>query len=223
MAIHPPIIFAGYALLAVPLAYAAGALLTGQTAREWLDCARKWALTAWAFLGAGIFIGGYWAYKVLGWGGFWGWDPVENSSLVPWLIAGIFIHVLRVARVREAALSMVHLAAIFAFSLVLYGTFLTRSGILGDFSVHSFSGSSIGMAIALVNALVLLAGLLLLIVRAKQLPQGEMYPSYDSREFVVLLGSLILMFMAAIVFLGMSMPLLTQLSGNPAAAPSLRA
>ena len=217
MAIHPPIIFAGYALLAVPLAYAAGALLTGQTAREWLDRARKWALTAWAFLGAGIFIGGYWAYKVLGWGGFWGWDPVENSSLVPWLIAGIFIHVLRVARVREAALSMVHLAAIFAFSLVLYGTFLTRSGILGDFSVHSFSGSSIGMAIALVNALVLLAGLLLLIVRAKQLPQGEMYPSYDSREFVVLLGSLILMFMAAIVFLGMSMPLLTQLSGNPAA------
>ena len=217
MAVHPPIVFAGYALLAVPLAYAAASLIVGQPAKEWLEQARRWALTAWAFLGAGIFIGGYWAYKVLGWGGFWGWDPVENSSLVPWLVAGIFIHVLRVARVRAAALSMVHLSAIFAFSFVLYGTFLTRSGILGDFSVHSFSGTSIGMMIAVVNGVVLLAGLLLLIVRANKLPRGEMYPSYDSREFVMLLGALLLVFLAAIVFLGMSMPLLTQLTGNPAA------
>ena len=216
MAVHPPIIFAGYALLAVPLVYAAAALIMGQPSKEWLEQARRWALTAWTFLGAGIFIGGYWAYKVLGWGGFWGWDPVENSSLVPWLVAGIFVHVLRVARVREAALPMVHLSAIFAFSLVLYGTFLTRSGILGDFSVHSFSGTSIGLTIAVVNAIVLLAGLLLLIVRANKLPQGEMYPSYASREFVVLLGALLLVFMAAIIFLGMSMPLLTQLTGNPA-------
>ena len=217
MAIHPPIIFLGYALLAVPFSCSAAALIEGQPAKAWLETARRWALAAWAFLGAGIFIGGYWAYKVLGWGGFWGWDPVENSSLVPWLVAGIFIHVLRVARVRAAALSMVHLAAIFAFSLVLYGTFLTRSGILGDFSVHSFSGTSIGMTIAVVNALVLVGGLLLLTVRAGKLPQGEMYPAYDSREFLVLLGALLLVFIAAVIFLGMSMPLLTQLLGKPAA------
>lgn len=217
MAIHPPIVFVGYALFAVPLVYSAAALITLQEPREWLESARRWALAAWAFLGAGIFIGGYWAYKVLGWGGFWGWDPVENASLVPWLVGGIFIHVLRVARVRRAALSMVHLAAIFTFAFVLYGTFLTRSGILGDFSVHSFSGDSIGMTIAVVNALVLIAGLILLVVRAGKLPQGEMYPGYASREFLVLLGSLLLVFMAAIIFLGMSMPLLSQLVGKSAA------
>lgn len=217
MAVHPPIIFVGYALLAVPLAYSAAALFTGQKAQAWLPAARRWALTAWAFLGAGIFIGGYWAYKVLGWGGFWGWDPVENSSLVPWLTAGIFVHVLRVAQIRQAVVTMVHLAGIFAYALVLYGTFLTRSGILGDFSVHSFAGTSIGMTIAVVNALVLVSGLLLLIVKAKSLPQGEYYPAYDSREFVVLLGALLMVFMSAIIFLGMSMPLITQLIGKPAA------
>lgn len=217
MAIHPPVIFIGYALLAVPFACSAAALIENQKAKQWLEQARRWTLVAWAFLGAGIFIGGYWAYKVLGWGGFWGWDPVENSSLVPWLVAGIFIHVLRVARVREAVLSMVHLAAVFAFSLVLYGTFLTRSGILGDFSVHSFSGTSIGMTIAVVNAIVLVSGLLLLTVRANKLPKGEMYPGYNSREFIVLLGALVLVFIAAVIFLGMSMPLLTQLVGRPAA------
>ena len=217
MAVHPPIIFIGYALLAVPLTYSAAALLTGQKGKEWLPAARRWALVGWSFLGAGIFIGGYWAYKVLGWGGFWGWDPVENSSLVPWLVAGIFVHVLRVAQIREAAITMVHLAGIFAYALVLYGTFLTRSGILGDFSVHSFAGTSIGMTIAVVNGLVLLAGLLLLMVRAKDLPQGEYYPAYGSREFIVLLGSLLLVFISAIIFLGMSMPLFTQLIGKPAA------
>ena len=217
MAVHPPIIFVGYALLAVPLAYSSAALLTGQKAGAWLPAARRWALIGWSFLGAGIFIGGYWAYKVLGWGGFWGWDPVENSSLVPWLVAGVFVHVLRVAQIRQAALAMVHLAGIFAYALVLYGTFLTRSGILGDFSVHSFAGTSIGMAIALVNALVLAAGLLLLAVKAKKLPQGEYYPGYDSREFILLLGTLLMVFIGAVVFLGMSMPLLTQLAGKPAA------
>ncbi|WP_041914390.1 cytochrome c biogenesis protein CcsA [Selenomonas ruminantium] len=217
MAIHPPIIFIGYALLAVPLTYSAMALLTGAKAQDWLPAARRWALLGWSFLGAGIFIGGYWAYKVLGWGGFWGWDPVENSSLVPWLVTGIFVHVLRVAQIRQAAITMVHLAGIFTYALVLYGTFLTRSGILGDFSVHSFAGTSIGMTIAVVNGLVLVAGLLLLLVKAKSLPKGEYYPGYDSREFILLLGALLLVFMSIIIFLGMSMPLLTQLIGKPAA------
>ncbi|MBQ1875493.1 MAG: cytochrome c biogenesis protein CcsA [Selenomonas sp.] len=217
MAVHPPIIFVGYALLAVPLVYALCALLKGEQSLDWLKPARNWLLVAWAFLGAGIFIGGYWAYKVLGWGGFWGWDPVENSSLVPWLLATVLLHVLHVARVRKAALSLVHLAAIFTYAFVLYGTFLTRSGILGDFSVHSFSGSSIGLTIAIVNGLVLMAGLIVLAVRANTLPKGEVYPAYASREFIVLLGMLVTVFITALVFLGMSMPLLTQLVGRPAA------
>lgn len=216
MAIHPPIIFLGYAMLAIPLAYSVGALLQTPSSKDWLEPARKWALIAWGFLGAGIFIGGYWAYKVLGWGGYWGWDPVENSSLVPWLITAVFIHVLRVARVREGALSMAHLAAIFAFSLVLYGTFLTRSGLLGDFSVHSFSGTSIGLSIAVVNALVLIGALLILTIRANKLPQGNMYEGFHSREFLMLLGMLLAVFIASIIFLGMSMPLFTQLLERPA-------
>ena len=217
MAVHPPIIFIGYALLAVPLAYSAGALHKNAGDASWLEPARRWTLWAWAFLGAGIFIGGYWAYKVLGWGGYWGWDPVENSSLVPWLLAAVLLHVLKLAKARPNVRLMAHLAAIFAYSFVLYGTFLTRSGILGDFSVHSFSGTSIGLLIAVVNAFVLLAALCQLIWRMKQLPQGEIYESYGSREFLLSLGMLLLVFMAVIVFLGMSMPLLTQLAGKPAA------
>lgn len=217
MAVHPPIIFLGYALLAVPFAYAMGALLRGGAQQDWLEPARKWALLAWGFLGAGVFIGGYWAYKVLGWGGYWGWDPVENSSLVPWLLAGAFVHVLYVAKRRPAALAVLHLAAIFTFALVIYGTFLTRSGILGDFSVHSFSGTSIGMTLAMVNAVVLIGGLLLLALKAGGLPQGKFYEAHVSREFFLLLGALLLVFLALIIFIGMSMPLFTQLIGKPAA------
>lgn len=217
MAVHPPIIFIGYALLAVPFAYAMGALLKDEAKGNWLEPARRWALLAWGFLGAGVFIGGYWAYKVLGWGGYWGWDPVENSSLVPWLLAGAFVHVLHVAKRRPAALSVLHLSVIFTFALVIYGTFLTRSGILGDFSVHSFSGTSIGMTLAVVNAIVLIGGLVLLALKAGNLPQGKVYEDYASREFCLLLGALVLVFIAAIIFIGMSMPLFTQLIGKPAA------
>ena len=175
MAVHPPIIFIGYALLAVPFAYALGALLKEEAKGNWLDPARRWALIAWGFLGAGVFIGGYWAYKVLGWGGYWGWDPVENSSLVPWLLAGVFVHVLHVAKRRPAALLVLHLSVIFTFALVIYGTFLTRSGILGDFSVHSFSGTSIGMTLAVANAVVLIGGLVLLALKAGRRPKGKVF------------------------------------------------
>lgn len=217
MAIHPPILFLGYALLAVPLACSAGALLTRTPAASWLSTARSFTLVAWSFLGAGIFIGAYWAYKVLGWGGFWGWDPVENSSLVPWLLACALLHLLAMARTRPGVLPVTHLAALFTYAFVLYGTFLTRSGILGDFSVHSFAGTSIGLTLAVVNGIVVLAGLALLFVRADSLPQTPMYDSHASRPFFVLLGMLLLVFVAAIVFVGMSMPLLTQLMGKPAA------
>ena len=217
MAVHPPVLFLGYALLAAPLAYAAAALLTKASAGDWIPAARRWTLVAWSFLGAGIFIGAYWAYKVLGWGGFWGWDPVENSSLVPWLLACVLLHLLTAARAREGVVPVLHLSAIFTYAFVLYGTFLTRSGILGDFSVHSFAGTSIGLTLAVVNGLVLLAGLALLFFRAGSLPQTPMYERYNSRPFVLLLGSLLLVFIAVLVFLGMSMPLLTQLVGTPAA------
>ena len=220
MAIHPPIIFVGYALLAVPFALSLGSLLTEAASRSWLEEARKWTLLAWSFLGAGIFIGGYWAYKVLGWGGYWGWDPVENSSLVPWILAAVLLHLINLARKKSAVLAQAHVAATFTYSLVIYGTFLTRSGILGDFSVHSFAGSNIGMVIALANSIVLIGGLVIILVKAKQFPQGELYKSYGESSFIVLLSCLLMIFIATIVWIGMSMPLLTQLVGQAAAVDS---
>ncbi|MBQ6297104.1 MAG: cytochrome c biogenesis protein CcsA [Selenomonadaceae bacterium] len=217
MAIHPPIIFVGYALLAVPFALSLGSLLTEASSRSWLEEARKWTLIAWSFLGAGIFIGGYWAYKVLGWGGYWGWDPVENSSLVPWILAAVLLHLINLARKKSAVLAQAHVAATFTYSLVIYGTFLTRSGILGDFSVHSFAGTNIGMTIALANAIVLIGGLVIILVKAKQFPQGELYKSYGESSFIILLSCLLMIFIATIVWIGMSMPLLTQLVGQAAA------
>ncbi len=220
MAIHPPIIFVGYALLAVPFALSLGNLLTDTASRNWLEEARKWTLAAWSFLGAGIFIGGYWAYKVLGWGGYWGWDPVENSSLVPWLLSAVLLHLINLARKKSAVLAPAHAAATFTYALVIYGTFLTRSGILGDFSVHSFAGTSIGFSIALANALVLIGGLMILLVKAKSLPQGKMYDTHGEAAFTILLGCLLIIFIAAIVWVGMSMPLLSQIFGEAAAVDS---
>ena len=217
MAVHPPIIFIGYALLAVPFAYSIESMIKAPMEAGFLAPMRRWTLIAWAFLGAGIFIGGYWAYKVLGWGGYWGWDPVENSSLVPWLLACVVLHLISIARERRGAYYLVHLASIFSYAFVLYGTFLTRSGILGDFSVHSFSGSDIGFYIALANALVLLAGLCVLIARIERLPKGALYEQHRSRAFLVLLGMLLLVFIVVIVFFGMSMPLISGLLGESAA------
>ncbi len=217
MAIHPPIIFVGYALLAVPISLSLGALLESAKSKTWLESARKWTLLAWSFLGAGIFIGGYWAYKVLGWGGYWGWDPVENSSLVPWLISAVLLHLLNLAKKKSAVLPMAHIAAVFNYSLVIYGTFLTRSGVLGDFSVHSFAGSNIGIVIAFANAIVLLGGIFIIMLKAKDFPQGKMYENFSEQAFIVLLGALLLVFIAVIVWIGMSMPLLSQLVGESAA------
>ena len=217
MAIHPPLIFVGYAFLAVPFALSLGSLITEPAKRDFLEPSRIWTLIAWAFLGAGIFVGGYWAYKVLGWGGYWGWDPVENSSLVPWLMSAVLLHLINLSKSKPAVVPIVHLAAIFTYSLVIYGTFLTRSGILGDFSVHSFSNSNIGLTIAVINAMVLIGGLVIMLQKAQYLPKGKMYESFSDSAFLILLGSLILVFIASIVWIGMSMPLLTSAFDNPAA------
>ena len=217
MAVHPPIIFVGYALLAVPFVYSLESMIKAPMDGGVLVPMRRWTLIAWAFLGAGIFIGGYWAYKVLGWGGYWGWDPVENSSLVPWLAAGVLVHLLSAARVRPTNLALTHLSAIFSYALALYGTFLARSGLLGDFSVHSFSGTGVGLWLVAVDAIAVLAGLSLLVWRAGKFPKGSPYPAHRSREFFLLLGCLALTFLAIIVFIGMSMPLLTGLGGDSAA------
>jgi cytochrome c-type biogenesis protein CcmF len=213
MVIHPPIIFLGYAGLAVPFAYALEGLLSGH--RFWINRSLSWTLFSCSALGAGIFIGGFWAYKVLGWGGYWGWDPVENSSLVPWLVGVAVIHLLLLAQVRPVAVKPAYLAVIFTFVLVLYGTFLTRSGILSDFSTHSFADEGIGGLLAVFLLLTTLAAMILLIVKWPGLPQGDLYIRMNSREFVLACAGLVLAVIAVLVLIGMSTPLLTLLMGRP--------
>ena len=138
MVAHPPVLFIGYAAATVPFAYAIAALLRKDFS-TWIERSRRWTLFTMTSLGIGIFLGGYWAYKVLGWGGYWGWDPVENSSLIPWLALVALVHGTLVQR-RKGALVRTNIAlALASYVLVFYSTFLTRSGVLSNFSVHSFS------------------------------------------------------------------------------------
>ncbi len=142
VAIHPPILYAGYVGFAIPFSFAVAALVTGRFGEGWLADVRRTTLVSWGFLTVGIVLGAWWSYSVLGWGGFWGWDPVENASLLPWLTATAFIHSVMVQE-RRGMLRVWNLSLVLAtFCLTILGTFLTRSGVIN--SVHAFSQSSIG-------------------------------------------------------------------------------
>ncbi|WP_371361796.1 hypothetical protein SRRS_31290 [Sporomusa rhizae] len=214
MVIHPPVVFLGYAALAVPFAYAISGLITG-CHQEWVAPAKTWTLFALSSLGAGIFIGGFWAYKVLGWGGYWAWDPVENSSLAPWLAAGATAHLLLMAKGRAGAIRLAYVGVISSFLLVLYGTFLTRSGIVSDFSTHSFADEGIGGFLGIVVLAALTVSFGFYILRLPTMPSGELYPGVASREFILALTALLLVFFCVVVFAGMSTPLITMAFGSP--------
>ena len=142
MAFHPPMLYLGYVGFTVPFAFAIAALATGRLDEGWLVETRRWTLFAWGFLTVGIMLGAWWSYEVLGWGGFWAWDPVENASFLPWLTATAYLHSVMVQE-RRGMLRVWNLSLLIAtFSLTILGTFLTRSGVLD--SVHSFTESSIG-------------------------------------------------------------------------------
>ncbi|MCP4582877.1 MAG: cytochrome c biogenesis protein CcsA [candidate division Zixibacteria bacterium] len=216
MQIHPPIMFLGYAATFIPFAFAMAALATKQYDR-WVKLTFPWAIFSVCTLGAGIFLGGYWAYETLGWGGFWGWDPVENASLVPWLGSIALMHGMIIERHRGAFKKTNLFMAITTFLMVIYGTFLTRSGVLADFSVHSFVdlGLNAYLAVFLVGFTVISYGML--IYRAKSIKSSEPDKSPVSREFMVYLGMLFVILSAFLVLLGTSSPLLTKLLGDPSA------
>lgn len=219
MVIHPPVLFLGYAALAVPFAYALGSMWSDRHV-EWLKPAASWTMLALSSLGAGMFLGGFWAYKVLGWGGYWAWDPVENSSLVPWLAAGAVIHLLVLARVRLAAVKQVYAGVITSFILVLYGTFLTRSGVLSDFSTHSFTDEGVGGLLGLTVLVTTFIAYVLYIVKWSGMPSGELYLRLASREFLLALTASVLAFLGVLVFIGMSTPLVTMALGSPQSVSS---
>src|SRR6266850_1749552 len=142
MVAHPPMLYLGYVGLTIPFAFAAGALLSGRTDERWIVATRRWTLAAWMFLGFGQLLGAHWAYVEVGWGGYYAWDPVENAALMPWLAATAFLHSVMIQE-RKGMLKVWNmLLVILAFCLSLFGTFLTRSGVIN--SIHSFTQSSIG-------------------------------------------------------------------------------
>src|SRR5215831_998484 len=169
MVIHPPVMFYGFASLSVPFAFAIGALWKKRW-DGWAVRAIPWALFTFLTLGTAILMGGYWAYKTLGWGGYWGWDPVENTSLVPWLFTAALVHGMFLQRARKRPRKINLVLACTAYAAILYGTFLTRSGVLADFSVHSFIDLGItGWLIAILGTFIGLS-IVLLAWRWKSIP-----------------------------------------------------
>lgn len=213
MAIHPPILFIGYAATLFPFA-----LVISGLARKryelWLGNGFRWVLFASLTLGAGIIIGGFWAYEVLGWGGYWGWDPVENSSLVPWLVLIALIHGLLIQKTKGSLLRTNMLLAIISFILVTYATFLTRSGVLTDFSVHSFV--DLGISNYLVGAIVVsvVLGFGIFIMRFRSIESPKLDLSGLNREMMLLFGLVVLSAGALFTFVGMSSPILTGFFGK---------
>ncbi len=211
MVIHPPVVFLGYAAFTIPFAYAVSALWRREYDR-WIKPALPWTVFAFVSLGAGIIIGAYWSYKVLGWGGYWGWDPVENASLLPWLAGMALMHGMILQQTRKKLRKTNFVLAAASFLLVIYCTFLTRSGILADFSVHSFMDLGITGWLVIFMLAFLAISLGLLIARAKEIPvskKGETI-SYFSREFGLIAAMLILCLSTVLIGMGTSAPLITR-------------
>jgi cytochrome c-type biogenesis protein CcmF len=216
MAIHPPVLYVGYVGLTVPFGFAMAALWLKQTGRTWLDRTHRWTLISWVFLASGIVLGAWWSYEVLGWGGYWAWDPVENAALLPWIAATAFLHSAIVQRRRGMLQSWNFMLVITAFSLTLLGTFLTRSGVIA--SVHSFTQSAIGPAILMFLVIVVVASLALFAVRAPDIAQAPRLDSLVSREGFILANNLLLTVFGFTVLFGTMYPLIVEaISGDEVA------
>ena len=203
---HPPMLYLGLVGFTLPFAFAVASLITGRLDEDWQGETRRWTLFAWTFLTLGIVLGAWWSYQVLGWGGFWAWDPVENASLLPWLIGTAYLHSVMVQQ-RRGLLRIWNLSLVVAtFSLTILGTFLTRSGVLQ--SVHSFSTSAIGPLLLGFFGLVLVTGVGLIAWRGDRLRSPGGIDSPISREGAFLANNLLFVLFAFVVLLGTVFPLL---------------
>ncbi len=208
MITHPVALYLGFTGFTVPFAFAMAALIIGRISDEWITITRRWTIVAWYFLSLGLLIGGWWSYHVLGWGGYWAWDPVENAAFMPWLTGTAFLHSVMIQE-RRRMLKLWNLTLIIlTFALTIFGTFLTRSGIIG--SVHAFTQGSIGQFFLGFLAFVLLGSFSLLAWRLERLKaQGEL-DSVLSRESAFLLNNVFLVAAAFTVFFGTVFPLLSE-------------
>jgi cytochrome c-type biogenesis protein CcmF len=202
MIIHPPMLYLGFVGFVIPFAFAMSALASGDLSTNWIKATRRWALVAWLFLALGLILGGRWAYDVLGWGGYWGWDPVENAAFLPWLVGTAFLHSVMIQEKRGMLKVWNMFLVIGAFSAVLFGTFATRSGLVD--SVHSFARSEIGfpMLTFWASMTIISIGLILWRWNRGQLKDEHKFTSILSRESLFVLNNVIFVALIVAIFWG---------------------
>lgn len=219
MVIHPPTLFLGFASTVVPFGFVIGGLLSGRY-KEWVKPAAPWTIFSVMILGVGIIMGGYWAYETLNFGGYWNWDPVENSSFVPWLLGIASLHAMIAYRKSKVFLGYTMWLVISVFIFVLYSTFLTRSGILGETSVHTFTDLGLSGQLLLLLFVYLFGVVALYLSRAKEMPSVTKTIATNSAEFILFLGVLTLIFIGIIITISTSIPVFNAVLGTHWATPS---
>jgi cytochrome c-type biogenesis protein CcmF len=208
MMIHPPSLYTGYVSASVPFAFAMAALATGRLGDQWIRSTRRWALFSWFFLSLGNLFGAMWAYEVLGWGGYWAWDPVENAAFMPWLVSTAFLHSVMIQEKKDMLRVWNMVLVLLTFSLTIFGTFLTRSGVIS--SVHSFTQSGLGPFFIGFLLLVILVAGGLVAYRLPELRTSGTIESFFSREAAFLFNNLILVGIAFSVFWGTVFPVISE-------------
>ena len=208
MIVHPPMLYLGYVGMTIPFAMGVAALLRGRLGAGWMRPIRTWMLIPWGFLTAGIVLGGWWAYEVLGWGGYWAWDPVENASFLPWLTASAFLHAAMLQERRGILKGWTLMLLLTTFCLTILGTFMTRSGVFN--SVHSFTQSPIGPAFLVFLGIAMVVSIVLVALRMHLLtPEGEVR-SPVSREAAFVMNNMLFVFFTLLVLVGTVFPLLAE-------------
>ena len=205
MIIHPPMLYLGFVAFVIPFAFAIAALVTGRSDDRWIRITRRWVLVAWLFLSLGLVLGMRWSYDVLGWGGYWNWDPVEVASFMPWLTGTAFLHSVMIQEKRGMLKQWNMVLIILTYCLVIYGTFLTRSGVLN--SVHAFSQSAIGPLFFVFIGLTFIVSLSLLIRHWNDLKSNAEMTSFFSREALFLLNNLLFIGFFVVCFWGVNFPI----------------
>jgi cytochrome c-type biogenesis protein CcmF len=215
MMIHPPMLYSGYTLCIVPLAFGMGALLARRVDAEWIKAIRRFAFAAWFFLGIGILLGARWSYSELGWGGYWGWDAVENASLMPWLTGTAFLHSLMIQE-KRGMLKVWNASLVLATgTLAIMGTFLVRSGVLN--SIHAFGGQTLGVPFVVLIGVLIAGSIYLVITRREMLRSEHRLDSLLSRESVFLANNVVLVALCFVIFWGTYFPLISEaLTGKAA-------
>lgn len=217
MVTHPPLLFLGYSASIIPFAFAIASLWSGDY-KSWLKPAFPWTIFSVLTLGGGILLGGAWAYESLTFGGFWAWDPVENASLIPWLVILAGMHMMILNKKRNHSFGLSYIFIILGYTLVVYASYLTRSGVLGSTSVHAFGNNGLSTQMVLIMALVIITSLFLYFKNYKKFPKNDR-DEFLSREFWMYIGSLILVLSSFQVFISTSIPVINKVFGTNIAPP----